>query len=110
MFSKGLETNGLEIEAKKSSAEICSYIMDSVHYKYTVAPRALTSDEAMELRKLLKATLLIDNANQRVSMTTREQDEEDVSVLIDYAMHMVEDGRNVGHMSEEVSAPYVYYF
>ena len=62
----------------------------SVDHKETIPPRALTEDETEVLRKLLKTKLNIDH-------------EEDASDLLDYAMDMIEDGKNVGHVAEEVS-------
>ena len=88
--------------------------MDSVRHKHKdiVAPRALSNNEAGELRSLLKTTFLIDNnaTDQRASINTRMQDEEDATVLIDYAMHMVEDGKSVGRMSQEVRCTHIYIY
>ena len=71
----------------------------------TVAPRALSNDESIELRKLLKATLKIAGTTLKIdSIATKEQDEEDAILLLDYAMDLVEDGESVGHIAGEVSA------
>lgn len=65
----------------------------SVDHKETIPPRALTEDETEVLRKLLKTKLNIPS----------DDHEEDASDLLDYAMDMIEDGKNVGHVAEEVS-------
>ena len=71
----------------------------------TVAPRTLSNDESIELRKLLKATLKIAGTTLKIdSIATKEQDEEDAILLLDYAMDLVEDGESVGHIAGEVSA------
>ena len=75
------------------------------NHKGTFAPRALSDAEATELRKLLKTKLKISPNNDE---NNHEQDEEDADVLLDYAMQMIQDGENVGHMSDEVSERYIY--
>ena len=87
-----------EANGNNSSA---ANIFPVAHNKATVAPRALSKDESIELRNLLKATLKI---NARMSIATEEQDEEDAILLLDYAMDLVKDGKSVGHIAGEVSA------
>ena len=52
------------------------------------------------LRKLLKTKLNIPS----------DDHEEDASDLLDYAMDMIEDGKNVGHVAEEVSVVLFFVF
>eukprot|EP00581_Thalassiosira_minuscula_P016450 CAMPEP_0183715810 /NCGR_PEP_ID=MMETSP0737-20130205/9908_1 /TAXON_ID=385413 /ORGANISM="Thalassiosira miniscula, Strain CCMP1093" /LENGTH=589 /DNA_ID=CAMNT_0025944967 /DNA_START=61 /DNA_END=1826 /DNA_ORIENTATION=- len=56
------------------------------------APRHLSEEETMSLRKVLKAQLSISS----------EDDEVDADDLLDYAMDMIEGGETVGHVAHEL--------
>lgn len=60
--------------------------------------RALTSMEQTKLRTLLYTQLNITTNND-----DDEDDINDAENILDYALDMINDGDNVGHVMEEVS-------
>ena len=58
-----------------------------------VATRKLTESETSSLRALLKSQL---------NVTGDAQDEEDAGDLLDYAFAMINNGKNVSYVTEEV--------
>ena len=77
-----------EMEAMRSGAVAVA----SVEYKDTVPPRKLTEEETLTLRALLKAELNMPDDSY----------EEDAADLLDYALDMVEAGKNVGYVMKEL--------
>ena len=79
--------------ARRKSMELEAIRSGSVDHKETVSPRELTEDELANMRTMLKALLKIPNDSYQ----------DDASDLLDYALDMIEEGKSVGHVCEEVS-------
>eukprot|EP00581_Thalassiosira_minuscula_P011441 CAMPEP_0183728700 /NCGR_PEP_ID=MMETSP0737-20130205/28691_1 /TAXON_ID=385413 /ORGANISM="Thalassiosira miniscula, Strain CCMP1093" /LENGTH=1010 /DNA_ID=CAMNT_0025960711 /DNA_START=398 /DNA_END=3430 /DNA_ORIENTATION=- len=56
------------------------------------APRTLTSGETEKLRKIIKAQLSIES----------DDDDSDAENMVDYAVDMIEEGENIGHVTDEL--------
>ena len=64
----------------------------TVDYKSTTPPRKLKKDEITNLRRLLKSTLRVPNPSYN----------EEAEDLLDYGMDLIEEGKNVGYMMDEL--------
>ena len=60
-------------------------------------PRPLTSTDTYQLRYMFKEQLQITN-------NSTDDDKQDADDIIDFAFDMVEDGKTVGNIIEEVSS------
>ena len=60
------------------------------------SPRPLSTVEVTTLRSLLMSQLIISNDN--------DDTKDDAENLLDYALDMINDGEDVGHVMEEVSS------
>lgn len=66
-----------------------------------VPPRALTEDEALSLRKLLKSKLNLYACNSSYEVIACYV--EDADDLLDYVVELIDEGNTVGYMIDEVS-------
>ena len=78
--------------------------LKNTYYQYTkmanlqiTAPRELTTTDTYQLRYMFKEQLQITN-------NSSDDDKQDADDIIDYALDMVEDGKTVGTIVEEVSS------
>ena len=62
------------------------------------SPRPLSTTEVTTLRSLLMSQLIISNDN--------DDTKDDAENLLDYALDMIGEGENIGHVTDEVSLYY----